>query len=187
MRTALHSLLICSVISGMAAGGKSSGVMSTERCIDSILQDYVKIANDADFHNETNNYRSVFQHSLLCKSSPECRCGVYSFLEVKSSQEALLLHWSHALWRGASSSSWTWDSKTCLPHPSVTDFLCCTFSSLFLSRHAHHWTILWSRSTILLPISFKSCIIFASNSVYLHLFCIKNLAWMRNKIFFGSL
>ena len=90
MRTALHSLLICSVISGMAAGGKSSGVMSTERCIDSILRDYVKIANDADFHNETNNYRSVFQHSLRCKSSPECRCGVYSFLEVKSLQEALL-------------------------------------------------------------------------------------------------
>ena len=57
MKTALLSFLVCSVITGMAAGGKSPGVFSTatERCIDSvlklILKDCVEIAHDADFHN----------------------------------------------------------------------------------------------------------------------------------------
>ena len=85
MRTAFLSLLICSVISGTAAAGwESPAVFSTvtERCIDSILR--------ANFHNETSNYRSILQNYLRCKSSPECRCGVYSFLEVKSLKEALL-------------------------------------------------------------------------------------------------
>ena len=70
----LNLFVITGMAAGLRVGGKSSGVISTEKCIDSILQDCVEIANDADFHNETNNYRPVFQHSLECnlKSSPEC-------------------------------------------------------------------------------------------------------------------
>ena len=92
MRTALLSLLICSVITGIATVGKCPGVILTaiERCMDLILLDCVEIANYADFHNKSNSCRSVLQHSLQCKSTPECSCGVYSFFEVKSLQEALL-------------------------------------------------------------------------------------------------
>ena len=39
------------------------------------------------------------------------------------------------------------DSNTCLPCPSVTDFLCCTFSSLFLRRLGSKFVWPWSLST----------------------------------------
>ena len=93
MRRALLSLFIYSVVLVMAtAGGGTSGVISagTERSIDAILQDCCEVANDSDFHNKTNDYRSVFQHSVRCKSSTECRCGVYSLLEVREIQGQLL-------------------------------------------------------------------------------------------------
>ena len=82
----LNLFVITGMAAGLRVGGKSSGVISTEKCIDLILQDCVEIANDADFHNETNNYRPVFQHSLRCKSSPECQgllwCVLFSWGSV---------------------------------------------------------------------------------------------------------
>ena len=81
MRRALLSLFIYSVVLVMAtAGGGTSGVISagTERSIDAILQDCCEVANDSDFHNKTNDYKSVFQHTVRCKSSTEClRFGKY--------------------------------------------------------------------------------------------------------------
>ena len=48
------------------------------------------------------------------------------------SAQRTALRWRHALWWGPFRSPQTWDSKKCLQCPSVTDFFCCTFSSLFL-------------------------------------------------------
>ena len=95
MRRALLSLFIYPVVIIVmtTAGGGTSGVISagTERSIDAVLQDCCEVANDSDFHNKTNDYRSVFQHSVRCKSSTECSCGVYSLLEVRDIQGQLLL------------------------------------------------------------------------------------------------
>ena len=93
MRRALLALFICSVVLVVAtAGGSASGVISagTESSIDAILQDCCEVANNSVCHNKTNDYRSVFQHSVLCKSSTECRCGVYCLLEVREIQGQLL-------------------------------------------------------------------------------------------------
>ena len=93
MRRALLSLFIYSVVLVLAtAGGGTSGAISagSERSIDAILQDCCEVSNDSNFHNKANDYRSVFQHSLRCKSSTECRCGVYSLLEVREIQGQLL-------------------------------------------------------------------------------------------------
>ena len=75
MRRAILYLFIYSVIIVMTtAGGGTSGVISagTERSIDAVLQDCCEVANDSDFHNKTNYYKPVFQHSVQCKSSTEC-------------------------------------------------------------------------------------------------------------------
>ena len=72
---ALLSVFIYSVIIIMAtAGGGTYDVISagSERSIDAILQDCCEVANESDFLNKTNDYRSVFQHSVRFKYSTEC-------------------------------------------------------------------------------------------------------------------
>ena len=96
MKIAVLNIVLALALSALLMNGGASNSNSVGS-LDEIIKCSEEVDRDCKFLFEWNESQSIRDHDRRCPSSEACRCGVYSFPDVRSLKTKLFADSGHAV------------------------------------------------------------------------------------------